>query len=110
MFIKRSGGKIFGAIFTAAETKAMNIEINRQILEADTKYSTDVDAMILWVLHSCFGFGKKRLKRFYDEFSAEHQRLREYYEMPDDGAWLCKHKLKDIGVDVDKWNDERSSL
>src|SRR5574344_211392 len=110
MLIKRSGGKIFGATFTAAETKAMNIEINRQILEADAKYSTDVDAMILWVLHSCFGFGKKRLRRFYDEFSAEHQRLREYYEMPDDSAWLCKHKLKDIGVDVDEWNNERSSL
>jgi len=110
MVIKKSGGKIFGATFTAAETKAMNIEINRQILEADAKYSTDVDAMILWVLHSCFGFGKKRLRRFYDEFSAEHQRLRDYYEMQDDGAWLCKHKLKDIGVDVDKWNNERSSL
>lgn len=29
---------------------------------------------------------------------------------PIDGVWLCKHKLKDIGIDVDKWNDERSSL
>ena len=110
MFIKRSGGKIFGATFTAAETKAMNIEINRQILEADAKYSTDVDAMILWVLHSRFGFGKKRLRRFYDAFSEEHQRLRDYYEMPDDCAWLCKRKLKDIGVDVEQWNQERSSL
>lgn len=26
--------------------------------------------------------------------------------MPDDGAWLCQRKLKDIGVDVEEWNKE----
>lgn len=91
---------------TSAEKKAMNDEINRQILEADKKYTNDVDAMILWTLHEHLGFGKKRLRRFYEAFVEIHQDLVDYYQMPDDGAWLCNRKLKDIGVDVEQWEKE----
>lgn len=34
MRIKKAGGKVFGAVLTAAEKKAMDMEINRQIVEA----------------------------------------------------------------------------
>lgn len=40
-------------------------------------------------------------------FSAEHDRLIQYYQMPDDYTWLCKEMLKRIGVDVEAWNKER---
>lgn len=106
MHIKKSGGKIFGAVLTAAEKKAMDIEINRQIVEADRQYTDNIDAMVLYTLHVHLGFGKKRLRRFYEAFSAEHDRLVQYYEMPDDYTWLCKEKLKEIGVDVEAWNRE----
>ena len=33
MRIKKAGGKVFGAVLTAAERKAMDMEINRQIVE-----------------------------------------------------------------------------
>lgn len=33
MRIKKVGGKIFGAVLSAAEKKAMDMEINRQIVE-----------------------------------------------------------------------------
>ena len=39
MRIKKAGGKVFGAILTAAEKKAMDMEINRQIVEADRRYA-----------------------------------------------------------------------
>lgn len=52
-------------------------------------------------------YGKKRLRKFYDAFSAEHDRLIQYYQMPDDYTWLCKEMLKRIGVDVEAWNRER---
>ncbi len=69
----------------------MNVEINRQILEHDTAFSLDFDSTVLWVLHVCFGFGKKRLRRFWDAFAQEHDRLREYYQMdPEDSGWLCR--------------------
>lgn len=60
-----------------------------------------------YTLHVHLGFGKKRLRKFYDAFSAEHDRLIQYYQMPDDYTWLCKEMLKRIGVDVEAWNKER---
>lgn len=106
MYIKRSGGKIFGATLTAAEKRAMDIEIRRQIVEADEKYTNDIDALVLYTLHTHLGFGKKRLRRFWDAFKIEHEKLIKHYEMPDDGAWLCRHFLMEIGVDVVEWNKE----
>lgn len=63
--------------------------------------------MVLYTLHVHLGFGKKRLRKFYDAFSAEHDRLIQYYQMPNDYTWLCKEMLKRIGVDVEAWNRER---
>ena len=48
MIVKKAGGKVYGATFTAAERKAMDMEINRQIIEADKRYTDDIDAMILY--------------------------------------------------------------
>ena len=33
MRVKKAGGKVFGAVLTATEKKAMNMEINRQIVK-----------------------------------------------------------------------------
>lgn len=44
MRVKKAYGKVYGADLTAAERKAMNIEINRQIVEADKKYANNTDA------------------------------------------------------------------
>lgn len=110
MLVKKSGGKVFGAVLTAAEKKAMDMEINRQIVEADRQYTDDIDAMVLYTLRVHLGFGIKRLRRFYEAFSAEHDRLIQHYEMPDDYVWLCKEKLKEIGVDVEAWNRERRDI
>ena len=107
MRVKKAGGKVFGAVLSAAEKKAMDMEINRQIVEADKRYTDDIDATVLYTLRVHLGFGKKRLRKFYDAFSAEHDRLIQYYQMPDDYTWLCKEMLKRIGVDVEAWNRER---
>lgn len=107
MRIKKYGGKVFGATMTTAEKKAMELEINRQIIEADRKYINDLDAMVLYTLHTHLGFGFKRLRQFYEAFSIEHDRLIQHYQMPDDYIWLCHEMLKRIGVDVGAWNKER---
>ena len=46
----------------------MEIEIQKQLAEYDQKDTQEIDAIVLWVLRQTFGFGKKRLKRFYDNF------------------------------------------
>lgn len=108
MRVKKASGRVYGASFTANEQHAMELEIKRQLAEADRQHTDDVDAMVLYTLHKHLGFGKQRLRKFYEAFSAEHDRLIQHYEMPDDFPWLCKMKLKEeTGVDVEAWNRER---
>ena len=108
MRVKKFNGKVFGAELTAAERKAMHIEINRQILAKDEQYTEDLDAMVLYALHVHTGWKKIKLHRFWKDFVAAHRALREYYEMsePGDGAWLAHRKLKEIGVDIHQWYKE----
>lgn len=108
MHIKRSGGKIFGAVLTAAEQKAMRIEIHKALVEYDRRNLLEMDALVLWVLHEHFGFGKKRLKEFYDCFVPEVMGLIKRYELDDtDHIWICTRKLKEYGIDLEEWKKER---
>ncbi len=107
MNFKKFQGKIYGVTLSPKEQAAVDAEINRQTIEADRRYTNDIDALVLYVLHKHLGFGKKRLRRFWEAFSVEHDKLVAYYEMPKDGAWLADHKLKEIGVDVAAWNAEK---
>lgn len=104
---KRNRGHIFGVQFSAKEQKAIDAEILRQCAEFDKKNEHELDALILWVLHEKFAFGKKRLRRFYDSFAAELDELVKRYELGDeDRAWLYTYKLKQCGIDIAAWNEE----
>lgn len=107
MKIKRMGNKVYGAELSAKERKAMNFEISKQIAAMEREHATALDALVLYALHKHLGWGKTRLRRFYEAFIVEHNRLIEYYEMPEDNAWLAEAKLKEIGVDVEAWNAEQ---
>ena len=110
MRVKSYKGKVFGAELTAAEKKAMDIEINRQLVERDKQYAADIDAMVLYTLMAHYGWKKKRLKRFWKAFIAEHKALREFYQIdePGDNEWLAHRMLKEIGVDIDEWYKEET--
>ena len=111
MLVKKAGGKVYGATFTAAEKRAMDMEIKRQLAEYTRKYEADLNATILYVLHEQLGFGEQRLKKFFDRFSVEIDALVKYYEMgEEDAAWLCTRKLLDMGIDVEKWYDESRNI
>ena len=104
MRIKKSGGKIYGADLSAAERKAMNLEIQRQLAEYDDKHELEIQALILWELHEQFGFGPARLKRFYDGFTPALKALIQRYELDcSDDIWLCTRKLNEIGVNLEEW-------
>lgn len=76
---KKSGGKIFGVQFNKAEEKALNAAINEQIIANDRRFEMDKEASILWLLHTQFGFGPKRLKKAWTLFYSETVELRKYY-------------------------------
>lgn len=85
----------------------MNMEIQRQLAEYDEKNNQEIDAMVLYILHTQFGWGKKRLRRFYDCFADELKALTDRYLMDDtDTVWLCTRKLKDAGIDISEWSKE----
>ena len=107
MRVKKAGGRILGGAMSAAEKKAMDLEIQRQLAEYDRKHLVEIDAMILWVLHERFGFGPKRLRQYYDNFRACTNELVERYQMDaGDDVWLCTQMLRRIGVDVEQWHKE----
>lgn len=81
--------------------QAMRAEINRQILDQERQFTIDVDTMVLWTLHSCYGWGAKRLKEFYVNMFREHIRMRKFYELDD--LYPERHKLKEAGADVEAW-------
>lgn len=105
-YFKKAGKRIFGVQLNKAEQKAMNAEINRQIIENQKKFLLDYDCMVLWTLHTVFGFGEKRLKAFYKEFTKQHLELIDYYQCDGDSGKLCKFKLKQKGFDIESWAKE----
>ena len=84
--------------------EAMMHEINQQILAKDKAYQLDIDTMVLWTLHQCYGWGAARLKKFYVAMMKEHLRMREFYEMDD--LYPERYKMKEKGVDVEAWYEE----
>lgn len=106
MRVKKAGKVVVGADFTDSEKRAINMEIQRQLAEYDRKNANEIDALFLWVVHELFGFGPKRLKYIHDNFRPALNALCDRYEMTDrdDDIWLCTHKLKEIGVDIEEWN------
>ena len=93
---------------TAKEEKAMKTEIKRQFQEFDRKHTLELDALILWNLHEQLGFGKKRLRRFYEKFNETLEEMGERYDFDDaDKIWLCQFRLKEMGIDISEWDAER---
>lgn len=86
---------------------AMLAEIDRQLIESNHNNNVEIAARVLWVLHEEFGFGKDRLKRYFDAFDKTLNDLDDYYQMEEkDEKLLCTYKLQSIGVDISKWEQE----
>ena len=88
---------------TGKQRQALNEEIEKQVEEALQADILEIDAAILWTLHLCFGFGKKRLKRFFD-FFCKLSNVNDRFKVRANNIEM----LKGIGVDVEEWNRESS--
>lgn len=108
MRVKKKGSKVYGGSFTSAEKKTLDIEIQKELAIHMKNIGHEIDAMILLVLHEEFGFGPVRLRRFYDSFKLRMDDLTNTYVMNECGdlSWLCRHKLKEYGIDVTEWSKE----
>ena len=89
-----------------AEKAALKAEIARQVHELDEKFSAEICAMLLWALHEEFGFGADRLRRVWDCVAVHRAELLKHYDMQDNAEFILLYKLRQIGVDVEKWTAE----
>lgn len=104
MRFKKAGGRIFGVELNSAERAAFDKAVKDEVLRVESQLDKDRDSAILWTLHVKFGFGAKRLKKFWLEMYKSTHELREFYELPQsDGGWVARYELKKIGVDIDEW-------
>lgn len=86
--------------------KRVREETQKQTKEIARKLCDTIDAVCLWTLHETFGFGKDRLRRFFDDFNKGYQEMLDFYEMGDDTTFVYLKKLHDIGVDIEEWENE----
>ena len=107
MNFKKFKGQIYQVEFSPKEQRAMEAEINRQLIEKHRAFTDDFDYMVLRVLHNHFGFGLKRLRKAYDLFREDNDALVKHYEMPDAGAYIARKEMNAIGCNVEQWNRER---
>ena len=87
------------------QRKVMKAEINKQILMANAQYDEDIDAVVLFTLHSHLGFGKKRLRRFWEALQQNRDDMVKHYQMPD-YPFICHKVLEEIGVNIKEWSKE----
>lgn len=109
MYVRKLGGRVIGADLTAAEKRAMDIEIGKEFAEYDRKNTTEIDAIVLFLVAKHFNADPEKLKEVYDDFIFQIEALADRYELEaEDNPWLCTQWLKDIGVDIDAWRTERN--
>jgi len=102
MDVKSYKGNVYGLQLFSKEREALDLEIRSKAASIEKEMESDIDAMVLYTLHKYLGFGPARLRKFWESLSTAHDDLIKYYEM-EDFPWLCKHELKKIGVDVERW-------
>lgn len=95
--------------FTAEEQKAMNEEIENQLLEFVGNNLLEIEALMMVQLREQLGFGKKRLKRFYMGFMPSIydfmvKRIKE------GGEKSSIERLSDYGVPLEEWALEREKI
>lgn len=108
MNFKRSGKTIFGITLTPAEQKVLDRAIEDQLAESLRKRDLEIEARVLYAIRSMTDYDDTELRQLYDNVDESLDALANHYEMHDDDdlTWLCIKKLKDDGIDVEKWSKE----
>lgn len=82
----------------------IKLEVIKEVDSYFERKCLDMDTVVLWILHSRFGFGPVRLRRFFDGYLKEVRELQDQYG--DYAADRMREGLKRIGVDVGAWEKE----
>ena len=91
--------------FSSTERKLVDELIRSEIRKQEHRLSLEVDAAWLWQLCEVFDWPEEDLYRIYKGMEKYHQNIRSWYELDakDGAGWLYVQKLKDRGIDLEKW-------
>lgn len=94
--------------FSSTERKLVDELIRDQIRQQEHRLSLEVDAAWLWQLYERYEWPVEQLHEIYKAMETDHAKIRERYELgPMDGAgWLYVMKLRERGIDLEKWYAE----
>jgi hypothetical protein len=97
-----------GYKFNSTERKQVDKLIRQEIRLQEHRLSLEVDAAWLWQLLEVFEWPEEELHRIYKNIEKYHGEIRRWYELDsgDNGGWLYVQKLRDRGIDLEKWYAE----
>lgn len=93
--------------FTAGQKKQLSAEIRKQVAVENERYERDYDTLILFVLHTVFGFGRERLLRFFREMATARRDLKAFYKSdrgktdPTIDIFAMRKRLAESNLDPD---------
>ena len=97
-------GKLMRSYAKRQKMKQADDLAEKLVLEKWAVHCRNADISILWALRETFGFGKKRLERFYTNWLRTHIHMIDRYQTDGDEShyWVMEARLREIGVDIDK--------
>lgn len=97
------------------EQLALNKEVYRQLMVRADDNALYYDAMVMLTLAEEFGWGKRRLRRFWDKYSEFETDLMKHYgtvltvDGIDEAKFYAVERLKHYGVDIEHWREVKSN-
>ena len=81
------------------QKKALREQCKIEFFNLLEHYNRQVSLQIMYILHFSFGFGKKRLMRFFTQLKEMQAQHIERYEVTDDDVPdICEIKLRERGI------------
>lgn len=84
--------------------KKIDREVEKAFHALLDRKSLDLDTVMLFVLHSVFGFGAERTRRFYESYV---ESFKAFYSDYEESTYdRMREDLKKYGIEVEKWNKD----
>ena len=86
--------------------------VNQELDRMLTEWMKCADVAILFTLHTEFGFGAERCRRFYLKMIEAHKEMRDRFQSGNDEShyWVMEKWLKDDGIDVEALQREAENI
>lgn len=89
---------------TAKQRKELKKECKKEFFHLLELYNKQVSLQTMHTLHFDFGFGEKRLRKFFEKLKTMQDRLIDRYdaideEVPD----ICEIQLRDDGINFEEF-------